>query len=329
MVIEQSPGADNQGMGPQHSERTTERTSVRRLVVCAGIVLVVAVAEVVVGLASGSLALLGDAGHLSTDIATLGLTAYAIARSRRPATARHTFGYHRSGILTACINGVALLAVAALLALAAIARLQHPVDINAGPVLVIAMFALAVNFGLAMILSHGGDELSVRSAALHVIADAMASAGVIVSAGVILITGWRSADAMVSLLISALIAGAAISLLRTAFGILAETTPPDIDVAKLKETMLSHHGVDGVHDLHIWSIDSQHRALSAHVLVEDRPLADVTALLLNVERGLCADFGIEHVTLQPECASCAGDESLFCDFDERHVVLHAEEITTH
>ena len=143
-----------------------------------------------------------------------------------------------------------------------------------------------------------------QSAALHVIADALTDAAVVIGALTLLIFGWTRADAVVSLLIAALIVVAALGLLREALHILNEGTPRDVDTEKVRARIAGLPGVDGVHDLHIWSLDREHRALSAHLIVGDRPLAEVTAMIRSVELVLCDEFGIDHATVQPECPSC-------------------------
>jgi cobalt-zinc-cadmium efflux system protein len=276
----------------------------------------VATMEVVIGLASGSLALLGDATHLTTDLATLALTTWALRRSSRPADAGHTFGYLRSGILVATVNGLALVGVSALIAATAIARLNHPTSVSAGPVLMVAAVALVFNCAIAWSL-HRESGLTMRSATLHFAGDALASASVIVAAIVILITRWTGIDPIVSLVIALLIAAGGLALLRETTEILHESTPRDIDFDAVRATITAMPGVDGVHDLHIWSLDRHHRALSAHISVSDQPLGTITLALRQIEQTLCEKFAIEHATLQPECPTCE-DEGAFCAIDERH-----------
>ena len=164
---------------------------------------------------------------------------------------------------------------------------------------------MAANVGIALLLRDAGGGLGVQSAALHVIADALTDAAVVVGALTLLLFGWTRADAVVSLLIAALVVVAAIGLLREALHILNEGTPRDVDTEQVRARIAGLPGVDGVHDLHIWSLDREHRALSAHIIVGDRPLAEVTAMIRSVEVVLCDEFGIDHATVQPECPSCS------------------------
>ncbi len=285
-------------------------------------VVVVAVAEVAAGIASGSLALLSDAGHLVTNSATLGLTWYAVSRSRRPAGARHTFGHHRGGIVAAAVNGAVLVVIAAVIAVNALTRLRHPALVAPVPVIVVGSFALLANSAIALVLRGAAGGLGVESALLHVLADVLTDAAVVVGALALLLFGWASADAVVSLLIAALVLVSALGLLREALHILNEGTPHDLDTEQVRARIAQLPGIDGVHDLHIWSLDREHRALSAHVIVGDRPLAEVTAMIRSVEVVLCEEFGIEHATVQPECPSCTVEAPLYCNIDGHHELVH-------
>ncbi len=298
---------------------STTLSRVRRAI--AGVV-VIAVAEIAGGVASGSLALLSDAGHLVTDSVTLGLTWYAVSRSRRPAGAKHTFGHRRGGIVVAALNGAVLVVIAAVIAVSAVARLQHPASVAAVPVLVVGLAALAGNVVIARFLRDAGGGLGVQSAALHVVADALTDAAVVVGALTLLLFGWTRADAVVSLLIAALVVVAALGLLREALHILNEGTPRDLDAEQVRSRIANLPGIEGVHDLHIWSLDREHRALSAHIIVGDRPLAEVTAMIRSVEVVLCDEFGIDHATVQPECPSCTVEAPLYCNMEGHHELVH-------
>ena len=292
-----------------------------RLRTATAVVSVLAVVEFGVGTATGSLALRGDAGHLLTDAVALALVWYAARAAGRPASAAHSFGHRRTGILVAALNGLLLGAVAIGIAISAALRFAHPATVSGGPVLAMAALALLVNIVLAFSLRDPGS-LSVRSAFLHLIADALTAVGVMASAVLILTLHWQTADPLASLLIAGLIAIGAAGLLRNSARILIEATPADIDTERVQETIVATPGVEGVHDLHIWALDDHHRALSAHVSVESSDLVAVSGVLLTLERRLCADFSIDHVTLQPECGAC-GFDTVFCDPDERHAALHA------
>lgn len=258
-----------------------------------------AVAEVIGGIVSGSLALLADAGHMLSDSVSLGLALGAIALARRPPTARLSFGFRRAEILAALANGVTLVAIAIWIFIEAARRLQDPPEVTGGTVLLIAVLGLAVNLaGAAILWRAQGGSLNMRAALAHVVADLLGSVGVIVAAGIILTTGWLAADPLVSILIGLLILASSWRVLREATEILLEATPAGIDADAVGARMAAGEGIVAVHDLHIWTITSGFPALSAHVVVG--PGEDCHVLQAEVTRMLAHDYGITHTTLQVE-----------------------------
>jgi len=257
--------------------------------------------EVVGGLLTGSLALLADAGHMASDAVSLGLALFAVWLAERPATPRRSFGYKRAEILAALANGVTLVAISIWIFVEAFARLQDPPPILGGWMMAVAVIGLAINVTGALVLSRsGGESLNVEGALRHVMADLLGSIGVIAAAGVVLLTGWRYADPLISVVIGVLILGSSWKLLRESTNILLESTPKDVDAEKVGRKMASVEGVEEVHDLHIWTITSGFPALAAHVLVGASE--DCHARRRDIEAVLARDFGIEHTTLQVDHA---------------------------
>ena len=255
------------------------------------------VAEVVGGLLTGSLALLADAGHMLSDNLSLGLALFAAWLAGRPATPERSFGYQRAEILAALLNGMTLVAISVWIFVEAYSRLREPPEILGGPMLVIAALGLLVNAAGAMILSRsGGSSLNVQGALRHVVADALGSVGVMVAALLIILTGWRYADPLVSAAIGLLILASSWSLLRDSTNILLEATPRGIDAEQVGRSMAGAEGVVEVHDLHIWTITSGFPALSAHVLVGQSE--DCHARRRDLEALLASEYGISHTTLQ-------------------------------
>jgi cobalt-zinc-cadmium efflux system protein len=255
------------------------------------------VAEVVGGLLTGSLALLADAGHMLSDNLSLGLALFAAWLAGRPATPERSFGYQRAEILAALLNGMTLVAISVWIFVEAYSRLREPPEILGGPMLVIAALGLLVNAAGAMILSRsGGTSLNVQGALRHVLADALGSVGVMVAALLIILTGWRYADPLVSAAIGLLILASSWSLLRDSTNILLEATPRGIDAEQVGRSMADAVGVVEVHDLHIWTITSGFPALSAHVLVGQSE--DCHARRRDLEALLTREYDISHTTLQ-------------------------------
>jgi cobalt-zinc-cadmium efflux system protein len=255
------------------------------------------IVEIAGGLWTGSLALLADAGHMVSDAFAIGLALVAITLARTPTTSRRSFGLQRAEILAAFVNGLALVAVSAWIVWEAVQRLDDPPEILGGWMLAVAVCGLAVNAGsVAILIRSGGDSLNVQAALRHVVADLLASAGVLVAAVTILVTGWEIVDPLVSIGIAVLIVGSAWGVLRDSTSILMEQTPSGIDADAVARAIVSVGGVTSVHDLHVWRITSGFDALSAHVLVGRGE--DCHARRRDVESVLSARFGIDHTTLQ-------------------------------
>jgi cobalt-zinc-cadmium efflux system protein len=255
------------------------------------------VVEIIGGLLTGSLALLADAGHMLSDNLSLGLALFAAWLALRPATPNKSFGYRRAEILAALANGVTLVAVSIWVFVEAYSRLKEPTEVLGGPMLLVAALGLLVNAAGAIILYRsGGESLNVQGAMRHVFADALGSVGAIVAAAVIILTGWRYADPLISVAIGFLILGSSYKLLKDSTNILLEATPPDLDATEVGQKMASAGGIVEVHDLHIWTITSGFPALSAHVLVGRQE--DCHGRRRELEDLLAREYGISHTTLQ-------------------------------
>ncbi len=282
-----------------HGPGAYRGTDRRALMIAAGLTATFMVVEAVGGLVTGSLALLADAGHMLSDSFSLFLALGAVMLAARPSTSKRTFGLKRAEILAALVNGILLVLVSVWVIVEAIRRLDDPVEILGGGMMVIAIAGLLINLIAARVLYRaGGDSLNVKAALRHVIADVAGSVGVIIAAGVIILTGWEPIDAIVSILISLLIAASAWSVLRESVDVLLESTPEGMDAEEVGMAMASMPKVEQVHDLHIWQITSGFPTLSAHVLVG--PGADCHGARRDLEVMLHDRFEIDHTTLQVE-----------------------------
>ena len=283
------------------------RASRRALLVVLLLTVGVTALEVAGGLWTGSLALLADAGHMLSDTFSTALALVALTLAQRPSTPRRSFGFQRAEILAAFVNGLLLVLVSGWIAWEALQRLDERPELLGGWMLAIAAVGLAANVVAVAILARSGREsLNIEAALRHVFADLLGSAGVIVAAVVILVTGWTIVDPLVSLAIAALIVASAWSVLRDSTAILMEATPSGIDADTVARTIVEVPGVTSVHDLHVWRITSGFDALAAHVLVGRGE--DCHALRHDVERVLASRFGITHTTLQVD--HDAGDQLL-------------------
>lgn len=268
--------------------------------------------ELIGGLLSHSLALVADAGHVLTDVGSLGLALFAARQSHRPADAERTFGYHRVGILVALVNASALIAIALVITGEAVGRFMRPQPVQPAIMLSAAALGLAINLVIAGRLRvHAHRDLNMRGALLHVIGDAGASAGVIVAALIVWLTGWSGIDPILSVAIAGLIAWGAWRILSEVLAVLLEAVPNDIDMPALVHQIHATTGVRDVHDLHVWSIGSGLTMLSCHVRIDDQTLIDGLQIVDRIKCMLGERFGIVHCTIQPETTACVAPD-LYC-----------------
>lgn len=289
-------GGCDDGAPHHHDDR---RRSVSRLRLTLLFAAVYLVAEAIGGWLTNSLALLADAGHMLSDVAALGISLAALQAAALPRTSSRTWGFHRAEALAALFNAVALCVVSVGISWEAVQRLASPPQVQAPVAFLIATGGLVVNLaGLAVLGRDHGHGIAVRSAWLHLLGDALGSVGAMTSAAVIALFGWRWADPVASLLIAALIVRSATALLLETIGVLMEAAPLHIDVDMLRGQLEAIDGVEGVHDLHVWTITSGMEALSGHIVVSDG--ARSRAVLDSSRAMLHERFGIDHVTLQIE-----------------------------
>ncbi|MET1043633.1 MAG: cation diffusion facilitator family transporter [Microbacteriaceae bacterium] len=296
-------------MGHDHHSHANRR----RLGIALAIVVVFLVVEVVGAWLTGSLALLGDAGHMFSDALGLVVALIATAVAARPASDRQTYGFQRAEVFGALINGVILAVVAVVVAIEGVRRLIVPEDVHvlAGPMLAVAVAGLAANIAAFLVLRGGRHtSINMRGAYLEVLGDMIGSIAAIVAAAVILLTGIEQADAVASLVIAALIVPRAIILLRDVVHVLSESTPAGMSVAEIREHLLGASGVVDVHDVHVWAITSGSPVFSAHVVVERAVFETGRTGVMLDELGAClADhFDVAHSTFQLEPAEHAGHE---------------------
>ncbi len=287
---------------------------------------IIILAEFAGGLIINSIGLIGDAAHNLIDQGALFLALYAHVLAARPATEAKTYGYHRAGIVTAFINALILLLTAGGIAFFAIKRILTPVPVDGGWIILIALVAFAANLAIALLLQHGArEDLNIRSAFWHMLADAWVSLGVVASGVGILLTGLTVLDPLVSLLIVGVIVKGAWPLLRESTEILLESTPPGIKTAHVVEAIEKIHGVKNVHDLHIWAVEPKLVMLTCHVMVEgdDSKLTD--ELLRTIRTRVASEFGIKHLTIQME-TQCSQPDTTVCDL-HKLAGEKAEELT--
>jgi cobalt-zinc-cadmium efflux system protein len=280
--------------------RSSAATHRRALTIVLVLVASFVAVELAAGVLAGSLALVSDAGHMATDAVgvAMALTAINIAR-RGTANPSTTFGHYRWEVIAALANAALLLGVCVYVVIEAIDRLQHPQPMDAIPVLVVAAAGLAINVVSFRLLHRGAKEsLNVRGAYVEVMADMFGSIGVIVSASVVLLTGWPYADPIVALALAAFIAPRALRLGRDALRIITQQAPRDVDVRDLTAHLASIDGVAAVHDVHAWTLTSGMNVASVHLVSDTEPASRV----LDAAHAVLREFALEHATVQIESA---------------------------
>jgi cobalt-zinc-cadmium efflux system protein len=257
------------------------------------------VVEAIFGFWVGSLALLADATHNLTDVFGLLIAWGAFAVARRRPTERHTYGLGRATILAALLNGIALMIGVGALVYEAIGRILAPVPVAGATILWVAAVGIAVNFGTALLfVKERARDINVGGAFLHMAADAAVSAGVVLSALVIMVTGWEIVDPLVAILVSAVIAWSTFGLFKSAIHLSLDGVPANVDVAAVESWLRALPGVVDLHDLHIWALSTTVHALTVHLVMPSGCPSD--AFLDQATRDLEARFGIAHATLQVE-----------------------------
>ena len=288
-----------------HSHHSSGNANQRRLLIALAITGLMTLVELVGGLLSNSLALLGDAGHMFTDTLALALSVVALSLAKRPASQTRTYGFHRAEVLAALANGTILVLICGFLFYEAYQRFVNPPEVKGTLMLAVAAIGFLANLlGILILRSASHDNLNVRGAFLHMWADTISSVGVIVGGVIILAAGWTIVDPIISIFIGLLILRGAVKLVLESSDILLEAVPKHLDVTEISTALKGIEGVKDVHDMHLWTITSGLYALSCHLQIEDRMVSSSSHIVEEVNRALSQKFGIGHSTLQLECGEC-------------------------
>jgi cobalt-zinc-cadmium efflux system protein len=298
---DRSPAHSDGGLGHHHHHHhghghgpgQAPRQIVRAII----ITVIFMVIEFVGGWISNSLALISDAAHMLTDVGALFLSLFAIWLAKRPAPGKMSFGWHRVEILGALLSGLLIWVIAGFLVYEAVLRLQAPPEVQGLTVLVVAAIGLAANLlSMRMLHSSQHENMNVRAAYLHMIADALGSVGAVVAGAVLWLTDWRPIDPIITVLFSGLMLVSSWSLVKEALAVLMESTPSHLDQDQVQRDLESLAGVQEVHDLHIWTVSSGRLALSVHIIA--REAQDV--VLSKANDVLKLRYNIVHTTIQIE-----------------------------
>lgn len=257
-----------------------------------------AIVEGIGGWWSGSLALLGDAGHMASDALALTISAFAAWIAIKPPSDSHTYGLGRAEVIAAWISSLLMVILSIAIIVEAVARFQQPQIVKGGSVMIIAFIGMLINIYIAWLLSRSEQTLNIRAAMLHVLADLLGTVTALISGAVIYFTGWVDIDPILSIVISLLIMFSSVQLLRESFTVLMEGTPRHIEVSTVKKSLCETDNVYAIHDLHIWTLSSGTIVLTAHVVMLD--MSHWQKTLNTIGKVLRDRFHIEHITIQPE-----------------------------
>ncbi|MEW6497816.1 MAG: cation diffusion facilitator family transporter [Cyanobacteriota bacterium] len=300
------------GHGHDHGGGNYNRAFVVSVALNTGFVII----EAVYGILANSLALLADAGHNLSDVLGLLLAWGATVLARRRPTVRRTYGLRRSSILAALLNAILLLVASGAIAWEAIQRFSEPSSVSGGTIIGVAAVGIVINTASALMFMAGRhNDLNIRGAFLHLIADAAVSLGAVLAGIAIVATGWLWFDPVVSLIIVVVIVVGTWQLFQESLNLVTDAVPANIEPLAVRTYLAELPGVAGVHDLHIWAMSTTETALTAHLVMPTPYPGD--AFLVQVNRELHDHFGIEHTTLQVE----TGDPSYPCPLAQENVVL--------
>ncbi len=281
------------------------------------------VLEAFAGFRSGSLALLSDAGHNFTDALALLLAAFGFYLQAKPADQVKTFGYQRAAVLAAFVNACTLVLLAGFILYESYIRLISPQVMHEGTMIGVAAIGLIVNLGIVLGL-HGDHhhDLNIRAAWIHMLGDAVSTAGIIVGGVLIHYTGWLRVDPIISALIAIMIVWSAWDIIKESMNVLLEGLPRGVNLDTVVVEMRGVAGVLDVHDLHIWSLGSNAHALCCHVLIDDMPPSSSDGILKEITVVLAERFQIRHATVQFEHAPCVGAIAGCCTMLSQPVHRH-------
>ncbi|WP_458122473.1 cation diffusion facilitator family transporter [Paenibacillus sp. Z6-24] len=294
------------GHGHSHAHNTNKKALGLAFFLIAAFMIV----EVVGGLMTNSLALLSDAGHMFSDAAALGLSFVAMVWGQRQTSGTKTYGYKRFEVLAAFLNGITLVVISLYIFWEAFQRFSEPQSIMSSGMLTIAIIGLIVNILAAYILMKGdtSENLNVRSAFLHVMGDLLGSVGAIAAALLIMFFGWTLADPIASIIVAVLVLISAYRVTRDSVHILMEGTPVNIRTEEITRELAGIPHVQGVHDMHVWSLSSDLPLLSCHLIIDNA--ANGSEIMRSARELIQKQYGIGHITIQLDTPdmNCQGNK---------------------
>jgi len=303
-----------------HTHAQQRTSKVLRLSLLATLIYIVLL--IVAGLRAHSLALLSEAGHNLSDFLALLLSWFAVYMQTLPPSSTKTYGYQRAGVLAAFVNALALVAVSFFIFWEAARRLYAPAQVAPRLMIGVAAAGVVMNGVIAALLWASSRDLNIRSAFLHMLGDTLSTAAVIAGGVGIMLTGQTWIDPALSMAIGALILWSSWEIIRETLNILLEGTPRGMELERISAVIASIPGVNGVHDLHVWSLGSESHALSCHIFIQDIPPSESEQILRQVQERLRETFRIDHTTIQFEHVVCDMVNGCVATVENTHLHPH-------
>lgn len=286
-----------------HHNHAKEINNIKALLFAFVLTMIFMIVEFIGGYLSKSLALISDAGHMLSDVVSLGIAIWAIKQGQKISDLSKTFGYKRTEVIAAFVNGITLVAISVLILKEGLERFFNPIQINQEQLILIASLGLLVNIIVAFTLFKNSKEnINIKGAFLHVISDMLGSIGAIIAGFIIKYTGWIYVDPMISIIIAFLILYSSFSIIKETYHTLMEGSPKHINFDDLIEKVKNVENVNDIHDLHIWSLNEDEVILTAHLIVEEN--VNNNLIISNVKKLLHDKFHVEHSTLELETTKC-------------------------
>lgn len=264
--------------------------------------------EFIIGILSGSLALISDSGHNLTDSLSIIISLFANKISRRLANPEHSYGYGRATILAALFNTFILVDLALYIFYEAYNRILSPHPVTGTTIILVSIIGIFANGAIAWILSKEKKDLNIRSVFANIFSDVIALTATLIAGILLYITKQPIIDSLIAIMIGLMLLYAALKVTRDAIHILLEGIPERIDIKKVKELIEKTHKVKGVDDMHIWAISSHYAALSCHIVIEDCDVEESTRIIKEIKDKLKQEFHIEHATIETELTECPPDK---------------------
>lgn len=271
----------------------------KNLLLSIGINIVITITEIIIGFLIGSLAIISDAVHNFFDVGAMVMSLFGERATSKSIDSKHSYGYKRAEVLIALLNSIFLLISIAVIGYESIERLLHPQSVSGSWMLAMASVALIGNLVATKLLhNHAEESMNIKSAFLHSLQDALFSAGVIVAAIVVLVFNWQWADAVISLILSILLAKEAVTLILETVHVLMEGVPTHINLDTLKHDLLAVNGIKTVSDLHVWNTGSKELILTAHIVADIHSDKDYSDILKKIHKTADEKYSISHITIQ-------------------------------